>query len=63
MSIKNYDCFAASKQFLERGRIATTPMADWGAFYKDAFVRLIFSNKPVARFKGFGDKVKYTYML
>lgn len=58
-----YDCFTASKLLLERSKIAATPMADWGAFYKDAFVRLVFSNEPVARLKGIGDKVKYAFKL
>ena len=54
-----YNCFEASKLLLENGKIAATPMADWGAFYGDSFVRLVFSNEPVARLIGIGDKVKY----
>ncbi len=43
------DSFAASRALLERGRIAATPMRDWGEVNGDAFLRLVFSNEPVAR--------------
>jgi aspartate/methionine/tyrosine aminotransferase len=43
------DSFAASQTLLERGRIAATPMRDWGEVNSDQFVRLVFSNEPAAR--------------
>jgi len=41
---------------LERGRIAATPMRDWGKVNGDRFVRLVFSNEPLARLKGIGAR-------
>jgi aspartate/methionine/tyrosine aminotransferase len=43
------DSFAASRALLERGRIAATPMRDWGEVNSDQFVRLVFSNEPTDR--------------
>ena len=44
-----YDSFAASRLLLERGKVAATPMRDWGKKNSDQFVRLVFSNEPVER--------------
>ena len=43
------DSFSASKMLLERGKVAATPMRDWGDVNSDQFVRLVFSNEPVER--------------
>ena len=52
------DSFAASARLLERGRVAATPMRDWGETNGDRFVRLVFSNEPVARLEGLGARVR-----
>jgi aspartate/methionine/tyrosine aminotransferase len=52
-----YDSFTASQRLLERGRIAATPMRDWGERNGDRFVRLVFSNEPVDRLANLGDRV------
>jgi aspartate/methionine/tyrosine aminotransferase len=44
-----YDSFTASRMLLERGKIAATPMRDWGEANGDRYVRLVFSNEPVER--------------
>ncbi|MCZ6776195.1 MAG: pyridoxal phosphate-dependent aminotransferase [Ignavibacteria bacterium] len=44
-----YDSFTASRLLLERGKVAATPMRDWGEKNSDRFVRLVFSNEPVVR--------------
>ncbi|MBO0795676.1 MAG: aminotransferase class I/II-fold pyridoxal phosphate-dependent enzyme [Ktedonobacteraceae bacterium] len=44
-----YDSFTASRRLLELGKIAATPMRDWGEVNGDQFVRLVFSNEPVER--------------
>lgn len=50
--------FAASARLLELGRVAATPMRDWGAAYGDRFVRLAFSNEPVHRLEELGARVR-----
>jgi aspartate/methionine/tyrosine aminotransferase len=44
-----YDSFAASQVLLEKGKIAATPMRDWGDKNGDRFVRFVFSNEPIPR--------------
>jgi aspartate/methionine/tyrosine aminotransferase len=53
-----HDSFTASRLLLERGRVAATPMRDWGEVNGDRFVRLVFSNEPVARLAELGDRLK-----
>ena len=53
-----HDSFAASRLLLERGKVAATPMRDWGETNGDRFVRLVFSNEPVARLRGLGERVR-----
>jgi aspartate/methionine/tyrosine aminotransferase len=50
--------FEASRRLLERGRVAATPMRDWGEAYGDRFVRLVFSNEPVGRLAELGARVR-----
>jgi len=47
-----FDSFTASRLLLEKGKVAATPMRDWGERNGDRFVRLVFSNEPVARLSG-----------
>lgn len=48
----------ASERLLARGGIATTPMANWGRVHAGQYVRLVFSNEPVERLRGTGDRVR-----
>jgi aspartate/methionine/tyrosine aminotransferase len=57
VSVLDYDSFAASGLLLERGKIAATPMRDWGDRDCDRYVRLVFSNEPVARLAELRDRV------
>ena len=52
-----YDSFTASRLLLERGKVAATPMKDWGEKNSDQFVRLVFSNETVARLSSLRDRV------
>jgi aspartate/methionine/tyrosine aminotransferase len=52
-----YDSFTASRLLLERGKIAATPMRDWGDRDCDRYVRLVFSNEPVERLAELRDRV------
>jgi aspartate/methionine/tyrosine aminotransferase len=52
------DSVAASDRLLRRGKIAATPMRGWGAEVADQFVRLVFSNEPVSRLAGIGERVR-----
>jgi aspartate/methionine/tyrosine aminotransferase len=52
-----HDSFNASRLLLERGRIAATPMRDWGERNGDQFVRLVYSNEPTGRLTGLRGRV------
>lgn len=52
------DSFSASRRLLEKGKVAATPMRDWGELNGDRFVRLVFSNEPVERLTELGDRVE-----
>lgn len=49
----------ASKLLLEKGRIAATPMVNWGTSHCANYVRLVFSNEPVERLRGIGDRFRH----
>jgi len=53
-----YDSAAASRRLLERGKIAATPMVNWGSANSDRYVRFVFANEPVDRLHGVGERVK-----
>ncbi len=53
-----HDGAAATELLLVRGKVAATPMVNWGRVNGPQFVRLVFSNEPVARLRGLGDRVR-----
>jgi aspartate/methionine/tyrosine aminotransferase len=53
-----FDSFTASDRLLQRGKIAATPMRNWGKLNGDRFVRFVFSNEPQARLAGIGQRVR-----
>jgi aspartate/methionine/tyrosine aminotransferase len=52
------DGAAASWQLLEKGRIAATPMVNWGSAGTAKFLRLVFSNEPLKRLEGIGQRFR-----
>ena len=52
------DSATASRRLLEHGKIAATPMINWGSANSGKYVRFVFSNEPVARLRGIGERVK-----
>ncbi len=54
----NMDAPTASKRLLDKGKIAATPMVNWGSKNSTRYVRIVFSNEPVERLKGLGKRFK-----
>lgn len=52
------DSAAASRRLLERGKIAATPMVNWGSATTSRYVRFVFANEPVERLQGLGQRVR-----
>lgn len=48
----------ASRKLLETGKIAATPMINWGGSHCSNYVRLVFSNEPADRLQGIGDRFR-----
>jgi aspartate/methionine/tyrosine aminotransferase len=52
------DAPALSAALLERGRIAATPMTAWGETVAPRNVRFVYSNEPIGRLRGIGERVR-----
>lgn len=48
----------ASRRLFDIGRIAATPMVNWGRVHGEQYVRFVFSNEPVERLRGLGERVR-----
>lgn len=48
----------ASSLLLEKGKIAATPMVNWGGAHCANYVRLVFSNESTERLTGIGDRFR-----
>lgn len=53
-----FDSTTASKRLLDIGKIAATPMINWGSGSSDKYVRFVFANEPVSRLQGIASRVK-----
>ncbi len=58
VSVLGLDSATASRRLLERGKIAATPMVNWGSAASDRYVRFVFANEPVHRLRGIGERVR-----
>jgi aspartate/methionine/tyrosine aminotransferase len=47
-----------SASLMDRGRIAATPMTAWGSEVAPRYVRLVYSNEPLDRLRGIGERVR-----
>ncbi len=52
------DGTAASSLLLEKGKIAATPMINWGGPHCANYVRVVFSNESVERLRSIGDRFR-----
>ena len=52
------DGSTASDLLLKKGKVAVTPMINWGGAQCTNFVRLVFSNESIARLGGIGDRFR-----
>ena len=53
-----YDGATASNRLLELGKIAATPMENWGSENSKKYLRLVYSNEPVQRLRGSGERFR-----
>jgi len=48
----------ASERLFRLGRLAATPMTNWGSGRAGDYVRFVFANEPCERLRGLGDRVR-----
>jgi aspartate/methionine/tyrosine aminotransferase len=53
-----FDCETAAQLLLEKGKIAATPMRNWGSERASAYLRLVYSNEPVQRLRGIRERIR-----
>ncbi|MDA1049154.1 MAG: pyridoxal phosphate-dependent aminotransferase [Planctomycetota bacterium] len=58
LSSLGMDGATAAKCLLELGRIAVTPMVNWGSARSSRYVRIDFSNEPIERRRGIGERFR-----
>ncbi|MEM6802902.1 MAG: pyridoxal phosphate-dependent aminotransferase [Bacteroidota bacterium] len=58
VSVLGMESTEASKRLLEKGKIAATPMINWGSENANKYVRFVFSNESLDRLAGIGERVK-----
>jgi aspartate/methionine/tyrosine aminotransferase len=56
VSPRGLDGQTASGLLLEKGKIAATPMINWGGAHCANYVRIVFSNESIDRLRGIGDR-------
>ena len=47
----------AAQELLERGKVATTPMNNWGSERAGAYLRFVFANEPVVRLRSLRERI------
>ena len=57
------DAEAASRLLLEKGKIAATPMQNWGSGRASAYVRFVYANEPVHRLRGIRGRIRTAWGL
>ena len=58
VSALGMDGVTASERLLASGKIAATPMVNWGSANSGRYVRFVFANEPVRRLQGVGERVR-----
>ncbi|MEM7354949.1 MAG: pyridoxal phosphate-dependent aminotransferase [Acidobacteriota bacterium] len=53
-----FDGPSVSKRLLQIGKIAATPMINWGTEHCKNYVRVVFSNEPCERLQGVGERFR-----
>ncbi len=58
VSSLGFDGPTASRRLLELGKIAATAMVNWGTDHTRNYVRVVFSNEPLERLRGVGERFR-----
>jgi aspartate/methionine/tyrosine aminotransferase len=53
-----FDSASASRRLFQQGKVAATPMVNWGDSEADRYVRFVYANEPMERLRGLGERVR-----
>lgn len=53
----------ASRLLLEKGKVAATPMRNWGSERASAYVRFVYANEPIHRLRGIRERIRTAWGL
>lgn len=59
MSPLGLDGATASRRLLEAGKVAATPMVNWGGPATSRYLRIVYANEPLARLEGIGRRFQH----
>ena len=48
----------AAQELLEKGKVATTPMNNWGTERAGAYLRFVFANEPIVRLRSLRERIR-----
>lgn len=51
----------AAQALLERGKVATTPMNNWGSERAGAYLRFVFANEPIVRLRSLRERIRQAW--
>jgi aspartate/methionine/tyrosine aminotransferase len=55
---RGHDSASASERLFRLGKVAATPMVNWGGEDAASYVRFVYANEPVERLRGLGERVR-----
>lgn len=53
----------AAQTLLEKGKVAATPMKNWGSERAGAYLRFVFANEPVARLRSLRERIRQAWKI
>jgi len=48
----------AAQELLKKGKVATTPMKNWGSERAGAYLRFVFANEPIVRLRSLRERIR-----
>jgi aspartate/methionine/tyrosine aminotransferase len=51
----------AAQELLEKGKVATTPVKNWGGERASPYLRFVFANEPIVRLRGLRERIRQAW--
>src|SRR5215472_7853755 len=53
----------AAQELLEKGKVATTPMVNWGSERAGTYLRFVFANEPIVRLRSLRERMRRAWRI